>query len=135
MPALSQAAVGLRPAAILAAKRMRLDQHPDVSFSVAERSTKHEDALVDLFYTLKVEEEEIRAAIRGKSHQGETTLYEYQQSFVPMILHTQSNTVASAAIVVKKEVRQHIVFELIWFATSPEHQGRGYGDKLFRLIR
>jgi hypothetical protein len=83
--------LALRAAASLAIKQVGLNTHPDgIAFSLAERKNcKHEDDLVALFYTLKVEEEEIQAAIRGKSHQGDTTLYEYEQSFVPMILHKE----------------------------------------------
>jgi hypothetical protein len=119
----------------MAADALQLGIHPTCTFAVAERSSKHEDSLVDLFQTLNVDPDEIRAATQGRSFKEDGQLYDYAQSFVPMLLDKTTNTVACAGIVVKKEIRQHTVFELIWFATAKFQQGHGYGGLLFKAIR
>lgn len=73
---------------------------------------------------------EIRSAIRREK----TLMYDYTNSFVPVIYDDLSKEAIAATVVSIVKVKKNVIFEVIWQVVSPHYRGQLLGSGLFRFI-
>ena len=97
---------------------------------------KHVNNILNVLGTFKRDISEIISAIGGKVLiLDNKRRYNYEKSFIVMLISKQSKRSVSVAIVVEHtRPLNKKVFEIIWFATKDRKRNQKYGQLLFQLI-